>query len=246
MNSHFLPKVSCFCPTFGRPNLLEEAIESFLRQDYAGEKELVILNDYPEQTLHFDHPEIVIKNVSKHILPLGKKFNETANLCSGDILFPWDDDDIYLPWKLSYSVENMHNGIFHSPHAWTNNFDKLEMSENLYQCNLAISRDLWEKVGGYAEEDSSSVDLGLFQRLGGDEITQTLSPEKMFYIYRWAGTNEYHVSSLNTDEKSISHVTSEFLNQKAQNGEIKTGNIHLKPKWSKDWEQLAKDKTETI
>ena len=37
-----LPKVSCICPTFARVYLLEEAIESFLRQDYKGEKELII------------------------------------------------------------------------------------------------------------------------------------------------------------------------------------------------------------
>jgi len=38
-------KVSCQCITYDRVELLEEAIESFLRQDYKGEKELVILND---------------------------------------------------------------------------------------------------------------------------------------------------------------------------------------------------------
>jgi hypothetical protein len=31
-----------------------------LIQDYPGKKELVILNDNPEQTLVFDHPEVVI------------------------------------------------------------------------------------------------------------------------------------------------------------------------------------------
>ncbi|MCL4258972.1 MAG: glycosyltransferase family 2 protein, partial [Anaerolineales bacterium] len=50
------PPVSCICPTYGRVELLEEAIESFLRQDYPGQKELIVLNDYAGQTLHFDHP----------------------------------------------------------------------------------------------------------------------------------------------------------------------------------------------
>jgi len=59
-----LPRISCWCPTFAREELLEEAIYSFLIQDYLGEKELVILNDYEKQELVFDYPEIRIFNIT--------------------------------------------------------------------------------------------------------------------------------------------------------------------------------------
>ena len=36
-----LPFVSCQCLTFGRPAMLNEAVECFLRQDYPGPKECV-------------------------------------------------------------------------------------------------------------------------------------------------------------------------------------------------------------
>ena len=36
------PGVSCICPTYARPDLLEEAIQSFLLQDYPGPKELIV------------------------------------------------------------------------------------------------------------------------------------------------------------------------------------------------------------
>jgi len=65
-----LPKISCLCPTYGRPQCLEEAIFSFLTQDYQGEKELVILNDLADQTLIFDHPDVKIinvKNIARNI-----------------------------------------------------------------------------------------------------------------------------------------------------------------------------------
>jgi hypothetical protein len=52
----FDPPVSCICLTFGRAHLLEESVYSFLRQDYSGVKELIILNDYNQQILTFDHP----------------------------------------------------------------------------------------------------------------------------------------------------------------------------------------------
>jgi hypothetical protein len=54
------PAVSCFCLTYGRPRLLEEAIHSFLRQDYAGPKEMIVLNDYADQVLELDHPEVQV------------------------------------------------------------------------------------------------------------------------------------------------------------------------------------------
>ena len=49
-----LPAVSCICLTYGRVALLEEAIESFLRQDYPGVKELVVLNDLDRFHLAMD------------------------------------------------------------------------------------------------------------------------------------------------------------------------------------------------
>ena len=104
------PPVSCMCLTYGRAHLLEEAIASFLRQDYAGVKELIVLNDLAELRLHFDHPEVKIINVEKRFRGLGEKRNASAALCSHDLLFVWDDDDISLPWRLSYSVEKMSDG----------------------------------------------------------------------------------------------------------------------------------------
>ena len=99
--------VSCYCPTYGRVHCLEEAVECFLRQDYKGPKELVILNDYSEQQLFFDHPEVKVYNLPYRIKPLGAKFNATVALCSGDVLMCWEDDDIYLPNRISYSLSQM-------------------------------------------------------------------------------------------------------------------------------------------
>ena len=63
------PSISAKCITYGRVSTLEEAIYSFLQQDYPGEKELVIVNDYPKQKLIFDHPEIkiIIRDLQLHL-----------------------------------------------------------------------------------------------------------------------------------------------------------------------------------
>ena len=58
--------LSCKCITYGRVKMLEEAIQSFLQQDYPADKcELVIVNDYPLQILEYNHPQIKIFNLHK-------------------------------------------------------------------------------------------------------------------------------------------------------------------------------------
>lgn len=95
-----LPAVSCFCLTYGRHRILEEAIQSFLQQDYAGPREMIVLNDYADQTLAFDHPEVQVINLPRRFRTLGEKLNAAVALASHDLLFVWDDDDIYLPHRL--------------------------------------------------------------------------------------------------------------------------------------------------
>ena len=51
--------------TYGRADMVEEALYSFLNQEYEGESELVIVNDYPLQKLIFDHPKVRIINLDK-------------------------------------------------------------------------------------------------------------------------------------------------------------------------------------
>lgn len=242
-NKNNLPYVSCFCPTYARPQLLEEAIESFLNQDYTGKKELVILNDMPEQKLQYDHPEIRIVNSPVRISPLGKKFNECVNLCRGDVLFVWDDDDIYLPWRISYSIENMHDGIYHTRQAYfeTGKNEFLEPGRNAYHANLAIDKQLFTKIGGYLEVDLRGIDIDLMQRLKVFERSQELEEKNIFYIYRWSGSGSYHVSQWDEKSGGITPAADEYVKKKMASGECRAGLIQLYPHWSRDWLALVKE-----
>ena len=112
-----LPSVSCWCPTFARESLLEEALESFLQQDYPGKKELVIVNGNPDQTLVFDHPEVRIYNAKERFLTLGAKQKFTMEKCEYEFVAPWGSDDIHLSSRLSRSFERMRRcgPILHIP-----------------------------------------------------------------------------------------------------------------------------------
>jgi glycosyltransferase involved in cell wall biosynthesis len=81
-----LPGVSCVCITYKRTDFLEEAIESFLRQDYSGKKELIIINDDNEQTLIFEHPEVKIYNFKDRFNSIGEKRNKSIEFSSYNLI----------------------------------------------------------------------------------------------------------------------------------------------------------------
>jgi len=236
-----LPFVSCYCPTYARPHLLEQAIESFLKQDYAGKKELVILNDMPEQELVYDHPEIRIVNSPARIAPLGKKFNECVKLCRGEVLFVWDDDDICLPWRISYSIKKMQDGLFHTKQAFfePDRNRLLKTGRNAYHANLAFEKQQFSSIGGYLEVDSRRLDIDMMQRLGVFEHSQEIEDKHIFYIYRWAGTGSYHVSQWGDESGGITPAVNKYVKKKIISGECRTGPVQLYPHWTRDWLALV-------
>lgn len=249
-----LPKVSAYCPTYARPHLLEEAIESFLLQDYKGEKELVILNDYSGHTLHYDHPEVKIFNISNHIKPIGKKYNETIKLCSGEILFTWDDDDISLPHRISLSVETMleHNlQMFHTQKSFVEETDytiktALEKYGDyaMFHATKAIKKSVFEKTNGYVEIDDVAFDLLTIQNFfkhTQNASVNNLKLEEFFYIYRFDVTQNYHLTNF-SGWKHVDYKLTEAAEYYVTNNKnnIPQGKIYLAPHWKRNYIQNVK------
>lgn len=234
-----LPKISCYCCTYARPKVLEEALYSFLQQDYEGEKELIILNDCADQNLIYDHPEVKIYNFKERIKPLGKKFNHSVSLCSGDIFMPWEDDDIYLPWRMTTTLRYMHDGLFHTGQGiFEQAYEKLIFSNNVFHCNLAISRENWEKVGGYLTIDKGTIDCSLLSK-----ITEVIKDPKVeiknkeiFYIYRWSETGSYHASGISPYEAcDFAKATEKIVEDQKEKNEFLSGDIILNPRYKYDY-----------
>jgi glycosyltransferase involved in cell wall biosynthesis len=224
--------VSCLCLTYGRPHLLEEAIESFLRQDWDGPKELIVLNDHPEQTLVFSHPQVSVFNIPRRLRTLGEKRNLSVSLAKYDNLLIWDDDDIYLPWRIQETMKTLPQAqFFKCPNAWTMNDGRIEsnLGYNLYHGGTAYTRWLWEQVGGYkAMNGGEDADIeGRFQQVGNNKQywphTQ-LTKDKIYYIYRWQ-----HGSYHTTGHSSLENIKPR----------VESGVINLKPKWNLPYQKLA-------
>jgi glycosyltransferase involved in cell wall biosynthesis len=241
-----LPPVSCFCLTYARPRLLEEAVHSFLQQDYAGPKEMIVLNDYADQTLSFDHPEVQVINVPRRFRSLGEKLNAAVALASHDLLFTWDDDDIYLPHRLSFSVKNYdpRKGFFKGEAAWLWNQQGLSGPvKYLFHAASCWSRHLFDAVRGYPAE-GSGCDRILENRLAagfpGSIQPWAVTPEEIYYVYRW--TSGYHLSCQGGTKVGRSGKYDEveaFVEQRANRGVIPRGHIALQPCWRADYRQLV-------
>jgi len=239
------PPVSCMCLTYGRPpRLLEEAIESFLRQDYRGEKELIILNDLPHQELRFEHPEVQIINVGKRFRTVGEKRNACAALCSHDWLLPWDDDDIFLPRRISYSMEMMDcaRRFFKSVQAFLLNGTAITgVLKSIFHSGSCWHRSLFDEVQGYPHMDSgqdAAIERKFAHVLTGLNLDFDIRLEEIYYVYRWGGTDSYHLSAFAQTRKSneSEHVlVADYVSQQLESGKIPSGEIQLKPHWKADY-----------
>lgn len=104
------PPVSVIVATRDRPGLLERAVAAILGQNYPGTIECIVVYDHvtvreldlpcgPNRTLK------VIENARRPGLPGGR--NSGVDAATGELLAFCDDDDIWLPAKLSRQVARL-------------------------------------------------------------------------------------------------------------------------------------------
>jgi hypothetical protein len=231
--------ISCICPTFGRPStyqyLVEEAIESFLRQDYPN-KELLVLNDCADQVLVCDAPGVRVINVRHRFESLGEKYNAAVRLAHGELLAPWEDDDISLPWRLSLSVERLGDAAYFNPRCyWFWDSDGLHFNHTMgWGHNLSLfTRSAFDAVGGYPEisgPQDAEMDSALRSKVvcvqPGANGQRPLSKSEWYYIYRW-GVHPWHLSS---------RLPYEDFYHEIGTLAVETGRFELTPHWEKDYE----------
>ncbi len=101
------PLVSCVMPTADRRAFVPNAIQFFLRQDYAN-RELIILDDGsdPVSDLIPNDPRIRYVRMQQR-RTMGTKHNLACEQARGEIIAHWDDDDWFADWRLSYQVSEL-------------------------------------------------------------------------------------------------------------------------------------------
>jgi glycosyltransferase involved in cell wall biosynthesis len=243
------PPISCRCITYGRINFLEEAIESFLKQQYPGKKELIIVNDYPLQTLVFDHPEVKIYNLDYTFDTLGEKENFTVDKCSYDIIALWDDDDIALPnhlsniakfWKEDTYLLQWHRGVFM-------NIPNIAEITGLGNAGMVYSKKIWNDVGKYPLENAGhdmTFIMSIKRNIASSSLISANPPDdEVSFFYVWGG-RDYHASGMGTDTPDRPNIIQrhkEHIELKRQKGEIPIGEIVLNPNWKYNYKNLLNE-----
>lgn len=243
------PFISAKCCTYGRVDMLEEALHSFLQQDYPNDKrELVILNDYPLQKLKFEHPLVRIINVDDTFEKLGNKEYIATMLCRGNIICQWDDDDVALPNHLKnvakYFVEG--SNILHWTKGVYYNVNAITAITSVGNSGIVFSKDAWRRVGGHPDENAG-YDMTFVNKLHALDrkkiITAVPPDDEVSWFYMWGGRG-YHCSGQGDDVEGKPNIImrhSEHIEYLRKQGKIPIGEIVLNPNWKYDYVKMLKE-----
>jgi glycosyltransferase involved in cell wall biosynthesis len=160
-------KVTSIMCTYGRFRCVERSISLFLDQDYE-DKELVIFNTADTDLVLSDELskyDIKIVNNQYNLIDgkpyssIGQIRRDSLTFANGDLYICWDDDDLYMPFHISQSV----NGIKKTGKtAWKpkkSYFSKngglnFELAENFMEASIIVDLK-YLKNKGFNDETGS-------------------------------------------------------------------------------------------
>ncbi len=223
----------------GRVHLLQEALYSFLIQDYP-DKEMIIVNDCPFQKLEFDHPQVKIYNETP-FKTIGEKENFAIERCNGDIIITGDDDDISLPWH----IDNINkwwkedtNILFWENAAYYNEPDITAITQ-VGNSGFTFSKKAWEKVGKSPIMNAGGdMEFTNKVRTLGNVVNAHPENKEISWFYRWSLPQCYHQSGMGTDtsdRKNVVERNAEYIQTQLLLDKIPHGVIKLKPAWRHDY-----------
>ena len=238
-----MPLISCLMPTFnrcpGHIHLLEEAVESFLRQDHA-DAELLICNDAPGQALVVHDERVRVFNLPRRLPFLTDKIQFLIEQARGNLFCRWDDDDISLPWRLSLSLTRLGERLeWRADNYWYfpvgGQLAEVRRPGNTH--TMAIwRREALARIGGYPARRSGGEDQdfnGALLKAGLSTRGEILPPDEMFYLYRW-GVSPTHLSGVGGGAVGIQQHYDRIGTRS-----VERGTFEIRPTWQTNYAALA-------
>ena len=227
------PLVSCLCATYGRPQLLGEAIKCFIDQDYSN-KELIVLNDQVGVELFIENcpDNIRVYNHPTRFNSLGEKRNYLKSLGKGDFFCVWDDDDLYTPWRISESLgfmlkDQTHDIIKAKDAFMSTNNANYKVANNLFHSQGIITKKYMNSHQYPPISGPEDMEFEKAAKVGSVDIFPSF-----WYVYRWGNcgmpTGVHHVSGIADSkqswDRSLTYPTYQI-----------TGKIEVKPEFKRDY-----------
>ena len=246
-------KISGKCTTYGRVEYLQEALYSFINQDNLEDSQLVIVNDYPLQTLIFDHPNVKIFNLKETFKTIGEKDNFAIEQCDGDVIVTFDDDDIALPNHLNNVRKFLmpDTDLLRWGNAVYYNEPNITALTQVGNSGMIYTKNAWLKAGKHPimNAGGDSVFSRTLEKIGNCDWGFPPDNE-VSWFYRWGSIQNnkrngiYHQSGKGDDlpgEEDIIKRHSDHIEYLRKRGKIPTGEIVLKPMWFENYSEMLKN-----
>lgn len=231
--------ISVLTITYQRQELLEEAIESFLRQDFAGESEMLIINDYAKVDYVFDHPRVRIINLKERFQSIGQKLKYGFSECKYDAIYRLDDDDLMAPWALRHTWEDITTHPNYEIYRSNGHYAFVDNQMKGISSNINNGNVYTKKYLSRIQMPDSSFGEDYAMTFKFDASIYTSPREQKSMIYRW-GMNTYHVSGLGENSNEfINKRTDELVNNASveRNKNLREGLVVLKPNFKNEYYQ---------
>ena len=169
-----LPNVSILMPTYNRRNFLPLIMTNLYSTTYPKDKlECVILDDHKNPLfLNSDEIKVVSDKVgikinyhrdTKKHYTIGEKRNKLVKLSNHKVCINMDDDDIYLPQYIEYSVNLLRENnyglvgsaqmLFVYPHYdWKMTGIQCEAKRQIHEATMCFTRKYFNSMGGFVKK----------------------------------------------------------------------------------------------
>jgi glycosyltransferase involved in cell wall biosynthesis len=225
--------ISVLTITYKRHHLLEEAIESFLRQELPPECEMVVINDNIDVEYVYNHSKVRIINHKERFPSIASKLEWGYKQCKYNHIYRLDDDDLLAPWALknaSIDIQtNPEYDIYRSEgmYFFVNNIYQKESSNinngNIYT-KVYLDRITWPDKSG---DEDADITFAHKAKIYESKLKHTM-------LYRW-GMGTFHISGMGQQSNQT------ILNQADKLLDDEKGIIHLNPHFDNDYyEQIKK------
>jgi len=203
---------------------------------------MLILNDCPEQVLEFDHPSVRVLNYQTPFTDVSVKQNHAISLLCGEWVAYWDDDDIWMPWRLRMSWEfarTMKARAVKQARAWyvENNMIKTR-PYNLFFGSALFSRDYYVECGGATRNEPA--DKTAWTNMMGQCCAAIMdpSPVETYFLYRWGGPGVHDSAPAGLLQNRATNEERHrvFRQRTLASSLFQPGAIRLTPHWKRDYE----------
>jgi hypothetical protein len=185
----------------------------------------------------------LIVNLKERLSTVGEKRDFAIKISNNDYIFPWDDDDIMLPNRISHSMRNVQElnlDAYKLSACFTLNgdtiSDHISFHGGLYG-SCCFSREKYDQTDGHpklntGEDSGFEAKLYSINGIKNKNDCAANLVNNIYYVYRWGGVR-YHVSTLNNKKalEQINERTKDFIK----------GRIEIKSYWKHNYVDMCKE-----